>query len=486
MRKRAVAYVRVSTASSAQLHSYEFQEHYWQTRFENDKESKLIGIYADKGISGSSINKRTQFLKMMEDARQHKFDEIHTKSVSRFARNTVELLEAVRELRDLGIEVIFEKEQIHTLQSTSEIFLTIAATVAENDLDVDSERMKWSIRRRYENGWINIGSGMYGYRLTKENELIPVPEEAEIVRRIYDMYIGGAGGEIIARTLNKEGIKAPAAEKWSSHAVLRIISNEKYMGDAIMGKTVSTLGVQQDNSDGQYGPRYYMEDSHEGIVSKEIWNEAQEVKKSRTSKKKVGKNLPVYAMTGMIECGLCHMHYQHKVNNSGKKWQNEIWVCSTQLRQGVGKCACTRIKDDVLKEKFVEAYNEFVVTRPQGETVAALKDIVNELVKRERELGELLMHRLISELAFRTEQQSLRSQIAEIKEKISDQENKAIRPSDFVKIKEYSDEKLTKFIRKITITPNVVTFEFYNGVKISRHYTNGQPGNKPGWNKKEE
>lgn len=156
-RKRAVAYVRVSTASSAQLHSYEFQEQYWRERFADDPDTELVAIYADKGISGSSVYKRPQFLIMMQDARDGKFDVIYTKSVSRFARNTVQVLEAVRELRDIGIEVVFEKEQIRTFQPTCELFMTIAATIAENEIQVDSERQKWSIRHRFENGWISIG-----------------------------------------------------------------------------------------------------------------------------------------------------------------------------------------------------------------------------------------------------------------------------------------------------------------------------------------
>ena len=256
-RKRAVAYVRVSTASKAQLHSYEFQEQYWQERFEDDPDAELVAIYADRGISGSSVYKRPQFLIMMQDAREGKFDVIYTKSVSRFSRNTVQLLEAVRELRDLGIEVIFEKEQISTLASTSELFLTIAATIAENDLQVDSERMKWSIRHRYENGWINIGSGMYGYTMTKDNNLEIVPEEAAVVRRIYDMYIGGKGCTTIANTLNAEGHRNWLGNPWRPNGVLDIIDNEKYMGDALMGKWVIIDGVQYENRDGQYGKRYY-------------------------------------------------------------------------------------------------------------------------------------------------------------------------------------------------------------------------------------
>ncbi len=181
-KKRVAAYVRVSSASKAQFHSYEFQEEYWRGKFDGDPDHELIAIYADRGISGCSMKKRPQFLAMMEDARAGRVDVIHTKSVSRFARNTVQLLEAVRELRDLGIEVVFEKEQISTLQPTSELFLTIAATIAENDLEVDSQRQKWSFQRRFENGWYSIGPAMYGYRMTGDNTLVIVPEEAGAVR----------------------------------------------------------------------------------------------------------------------------------------------------------------------------------------------------------------------------------------------------------------------------------------------------------------
>ena len=218
-RKRVVAYVRVSSASKAQLHSYEFQEQYWQSKFENDPENELLRIYADRGISGNSVYKRPEFMQMLQNARDGQFGVIHTKSVSRFARNTVELLEVVRELRDLGIEVIFEKEQISTMQPTSELFLTIAATIAENDLEVDSQRQKWSFQHRFENGWYSIGSGMYGYRMTGNNQLTIVPEQAEVVRWIYDMYISGYGCPAIAKTLNDAGIENRKGKPWRSNSI---------------------------------------------------------------------------------------------------------------------------------------------------------------------------------------------------------------------------------------------------------------------------
>lgn len=486
-KKRAVAYVRVSTASKAQLHSYEFQAEYWQTKFDNDPDVELVGIYADRGISGTSVYKRPQFMVMMQDARAGKFDVIYTKSVSRFARNTLQLLEAVRELRDIGVEVIFEKEQISTLQPTSELFMTIAATVAENDLKVDSERQRWSIQHRCENGWISIGSGMYGYTMDKENNMHIVPEEAAVVRRIFDMYVmGGATGNMIAQTLNREGILNSRGKKWKSNVVLELISNEKYMGDAMMGKTVRVDGVKRSNLDGQYGARYYTEGSHEGIVSREVYEKAQEIRQKRKNPKKVGNTRPVFPFGGMIKCGVCGGNFNHKINNSGKPWQSEVWVCGTQIRDGVGKCNCSRIKDSVLREKFLQAYNEFVTERPQGESVDSLQRQMEALQAEEVDLATLRLQRLIPEAAFRAEQRRIKDQLVTLRNAIADMKGKFVKDSDYTPIWEFDVEKVNKFISKVIVLNSTVTFEFYNGVRITKEYDNGPAGNQTGWKTKRE
>lgn len=483
-KKRVVAYVRVSSKSSAQIHSYDFQARYWQDKFADDPQSDLVGIYADRGISGSSIKKRTEFLRMMDDARSGKFDQIRTKSVSRFARNTVELLEAVRELRDLGIEVFFENEQISSLEPSSELYLTIAATVAENDLAVDSDRQHWSMQYRFENGWICIGSGMYGYRMAKNNQLEIVPEEAEIVRRIYDMYINGYGAQAIANVLNAEGIPNARGGIWRLNTLLNLIGNEKYMGDSIMGKVMQKQGVKYDNSDGQFGQRYYIESSHEPIVSKEVWNRAQEIREQRKNPKLVGQQNTVYPFTSLIECGKCHANFRHKINSSGKKWASEIWMCSTQYINGKAACDCTRIKDSVLKEKFVDAYNEFVTKRPQSRSIIAMQEIIEKLQKEEADLAVLTLKHLLPVSVQHSEQRRIRAKISELRQKISEQST--VSDSDYTTITEFSEEKLKKFIKKVIVSDGTVAFLFYNGVTIRKEYSNGQPGNKPGWRQRKE
>lgn len=482
---RAVAYIRVSTERDAQLHSYEFQEHYWQSAFEDDPNTDLIGIYADKGISGHSVQKRPKFLVMMQDAREHKFDKIYTKSVSRFARNTTQLLEAVRELRDLGIEVVFENENIHTFQPTSEIFLTIAATIAENDLEVDSARQRWSIQHRCENGWISVGSGLFGLKLTADNELEIVPEEAAVIRYIYESYVdGGIGSKKIADTLNAAGVQSRNGYPWDAKHIIGLLRNEKYKGDVIMGKSVRHFGEYHKNPNAEYAPRYYMEGTHEAIVDRDTWEAAQRILEERS--RNHCRTRIAHSFTGMIECGCCGKNYLHKVNNSQCKWQTDIWACRTYLRDGKKACGNSRIKDTVLKEKFISAYNEFIERRPQGDSMVALQEVLEDLRQQEQELAELMMQRLIPKAAYEEERKSVKMQITDISEKISERRAKRVPESEYEPITEFSEEKAKRFLSKVVVTMFTVTFVFYNGAKITRTYDNGQPGNKVGWNKKKE
>ncbi len=474
-KQRAVAYIRVSTESDMQLHSYEFQEQYWNRVFENDPNTELVGIYADRGISGHTIRKRPNFLVMMQDARDHKFDKIYTKSVSRFSRNTKELLETVRELRDIGIEVIFEKENVHTFQPGNELYLTIAATIAENDLDVDSQRMRWSVRHRYENGWLSVGHGLYGFRLTPDNNLELVPEEAEVIRYIYDAYVnGGLGCGRIADELNKRGVEKSNGYPWNAKHIAGLIRNEKYKGDVIMGKSGKYFGTYHSNRDGKYGPKYFMENTHEAIVSRELWDAAQRKMDDRT--KNYRKDKPVYPFTRMIECGCCGTNYVHKINCSKTTWETPIWLCRKQHKEGVSACRSSQIKDSVLKEKFVSAYNEFVEKRPQGDSIIAMTEVLDGLRCEERDLALLNIQHLLPAETYETERKRIQAQIAEITKKITDLRLKRVPESEHVRIAEFDENKIKRFLKKVIVSDYTVTFVFYNGAKIRRRYDNGQPG----------
>ena len=482
-KKRAVAYIRVSSKKAEQIHSFDFQESYWKNALENDDSVELTEIYADKGISGCSIYNRPQFMNMMQDAKAHKFDVIYTKSVSRFARNSVELLNAVRELRDENIEVVFETENIRTLEVTSDLYLTVAAAIAENDLKVDSERQIWSIQNRYQNGWISIGNGMLGYKMCEGNRLEIVPEEAEIVKTIFNQYLAGKGSVRIARMLNEQGKTTVHGNKWTEKSVIGILSNEKYCGDSIMGKQANVNGKREDNLNGEYRQKYYIPNSHEGIVSKETFQKAKEIRERRNTYCKDHMPAEKYPFTGMIECGQCHSTYHHKINNSGKKWMSEIWVCGGQHSGGLKRCDCTRIKDDVLKEKFVECYNEFIKTRPVGNLEQDKQEEIERIRDEMRELSRLALNGLISVSDYNKEKDALSNKLLELKIKKSKIRSSAMSESDFAIIDRFDKNKVNRFITKVIINKNMVTFVFYNGAKLSRPYTNGQAGNQKGWNK---
>lgn len=484
-RKRAVAYVRVSSGSDAQIHSFEFQSAYWHNELDSNPDVEMVGIYADKGISGRSMYKRPQFLTMMQDAREGKFDVIYTKSISRFGRNTVHLLESVRELRDLGIAVIFQNENINTLSNTSELFMTIAAALAESELEEDSKRQRWSYQDRFQNGWISIGTGMYGYRMVKDNQLEIVEDEAAVVREIYAMYLSGMGTIAISNVLNDRGLKTSRGNPWGTNSILEIISNEKYTGDSLMGKHVRVKGVHMDNTGGRYSKQYMVENTHEGIVSHEIFDKAQTERARRKNPKIVGVQHTQHDFTGLIECGVCGMRFNHKVNSSGLKWQNPIWACHNQLKHTKKACDNTRIKEDVLCDKFVEAYNRFVIERPCGHSVRAMEIRVKTLQDEERDLAGLALKHLIPDAAFRAEQKKLKAEIAALTERICEQTSKEVTEADYTVITEYDPEKVKKFVTKVIVLKGTVSFVFYNGVEITLEYSNGAPGNKPGWNAKE-
>lgn len=483
-RKRAVAYVRVSTKSDAQSNSFEFQERYWADTLANDDNVRFVGIYADHGISGRDVRRREHFNEMLEDARKGKFDVIYTKSVSRFSRNVTQLLESVRELRELNVEVIFENENIHTFQPSSEIYLTLAATIAENELKTDSDRMRWSIRDRFAKGYIAIGSKCYGYKLVADNQLEIVPEQAEVVRMIYDMYLSGMGICKIMRELRDRKIpNGQGTTEWTITAIRYILANEKYMGDSLSQKSVTIDAVSYKN-DGTLAKQYYIEDSHPAIVSKETYAKVQAEKKRRGNPKLTGFKVPEYDFTHMIVCGDCGKTYRHKIRSAGTKYKSSIWKCSTACDLGADACSTKPIKDSVLKEKFVEAYNEFVTSYGINSGTTEYRDRLQELLLEEQELRRLEANHLISVKDYNRELADLMAKINATRKIIDDNTSKDVTKRDFKTIDKFDNEKLHKFIRKVIMYKYIVTFEFYNGVQISKAYDNGKAGNQVGWKDK--
>ncbi|MBQ6979549.1 MAG: recombinase family protein [Clostridia bacterium] len=479
-KKRAVVYVRVSTKSDAQTHSFAYQKEYWQNELGQHPDIELVGIYADKGISGKSMLKRPNFMTMLRDGEKKKFDTIYTKSVSRFARNTEELLSVVRKLRDQGINVFFEREQIDTFNPQAELYLIIAAAVAENDLKVYSNNQKWVYRSRYRNGWIFAGSKILGYKMDKEtNTLIVEPSQAETVKRIFELYKQGLGFYPISKLLMEEGrLNAKGKPTWDRRSVRYILTNEKYKGCVLLQKTATVNGERVQNNG--YETQYFIENAHEAIIPPDEFDKIQEEIKQRTGKRNEDKQ-SIYPFTGKIICGECGKNFVHKFNNIGKPYQSEIWICHRQNLEGKKQCGNGRIKDTVLKDKFIECFNQFVKGRLASEEIYTLQEQHQALKKKESELTALKINHLIRIEDYNKEVKTVRENMDELYKKINEMEMQGVSQKDYKPITEFDEEKVDKFIDKVVVKGKTITFIFMNGAKISRKFDNGHAGNSKGW-----
>lgn len=483
--KVAVAYIRVSTKSEAQLHSFEHQVDYWRDAILASPDYKFGGIYADEGISGKSLLKRPQLKQLIVDGQAHKFDIVFCKSVSRFGRNTIELLENVRLLRDCGIRVFFEKEDIDTFNPSAEIMLTLAASIAENDLQIYSDNMRWSLLYRHSNGWVSVGCGILGYRMNTEiNTLEIIPEEAETVKRIFELYLNERlSPRRIGEVLEREGRKNKYGKvKWVRGTIEYMLRNEKYKGCNLSQKTITMFNSTRLNKDEL--SKFYVENTHEAIIPPELFDKVQEELKNREITRSKGQARQHYSFTHKVVCGVCNHGYAHKVCNSGKRWQAGIWVCANQNLYGKAVCDNHRIKDSVLKEKFVECYNEFILHNRVSDETITIQNLLGELIEAERELKAMQINRMISPKAYREEYELLRKDIDSLSAKLADRAICGLKKSDFAIIKEFDEDKVNKFLDKVILNHGSVTFIFINGAQISTEYSNGQPGNKVGWHEK--
>lgn len=283
---RVCAYARVSTAMEAQNSSIEVQVSTYEERIRSNPDWEFAGIYADHGASGTQASKRTEFMRMINDCRAGKIDRILTKSISRFARNTLDCIQYVRELSSLGVTVLFEKENIDTGSAYSEMLLTVMAAFAQEESRSISANVTWGIRKRYSSGqdkWTNI----YGYMKDQDRTYIIVEDEAKVIRRIFDLYEHGTSNDRIAEILNEEGIKAPnRAKKWQQSFIYSILINEKYAGDILLQKVYTDDPLKHSTvvNDGEKIPMFFIKDHHTPIIAHEQFDRVQKMLKwkSRT------------------------------------------------------------------------------------------------------------------------------------------------------------------------------------------------------------
>ena len=328
-RKRVAAYARVSSPKDAMLHSLAAQIDYYRQMILGNPAWEFAGVYADEGRTGTKEN-REQFQALLEKCRSGCVDMVITKSISRLARNTVTLLETVRELKSYGVDVFFEEQNIHTLSTDGEVLLTLLASFAQAESLEVSENCKWRIRNKFKEGRASTCT-MLGYRLVK-GEVTPVPEEAATVRRIFDLYLGGYGLTKIANILNAEGLRTMRGYRWYPSTVSRILDNVKYCGDLPLQDYFSSdhINKVKCRNTGEL-PHYLVEDDHEAIVDKPRYQLASAERERRAVN--AGRRSPTSALTGKVRCPYCGKNYRRKTTTGGVKW-----CCSTFNTQGKEVC----------------------------------------------------------------------------------------------------------------------------------------------------
>jgi len=349
--KRVAAYARVSSGKDAMLHSLSAQISYYSDYIQRHGEWEYVGVYADEAFTGTK-DARPEFQRLINDCRNGKIDMVITKSIARFARNTVTMLEIVRELKLLGIDVYFEKENIHSLSGDGELMLTILASYAQEESRSVSENCKWRIRKRFAQGELVSLRFMFGYRIEKGKVEVD-PEMADIVRMIFEDYIGGMGGSLIAKKLREMGVPALRGGAWNAERVVAIIKNEKYTGNALLQKKyVSDHLTKREVWNKGRLPQYYAEDTHPAIIDMETFEMAQEIMERRRNrfgnKKDVTPNK--YPFSGKIVCEGCGKNYKRKIA-AGKPY----WQCSTFLQDGKDYCHAKQIPEDILHAVTAEA-----------------------------------------------------------------------------------------------------------------------------------
>lgn len=361
LKKRLVtAYARVSTDSRDQLNSYEAQVGYYTELIQSNPQYEFVGMYSDEGITGVNADRREGFQRMVRDGLAGKFDLILIKSISRLGRNTVLVLSAIRQLKEKGVEIYFENENISTLECTSEVLLTIFCSLAQEESRRISENVKWGLQRRMESGKVSVPySRFLGYD-KGENGVLKINEaQAKVVRQIYRNILGGMTIRMIADDLTKRGIPTPGGStKWSVSTVRSILSNEKYKGDAIMGKTFTPdfLTKKQRENKGE-SFRYEFQEIHPAIIPRELF---ELVQAEMARRKGAGQGQSgVGAFSSRLVCGCCGRFYGPKVWNSNNKYRRTVWQCNAKYKNAE-RCDTPHFTEEQLRGGFVEAFNSIL------------------------------------------------------------------------------------------------------------------------------
>ena len=504
---KVAAYARVSTDEAEQLNSYKTQCDYYTTYIQGKPEWEFVGLYADEGITGTSAKRRKEFQRLIRDAMDGKIDLILVKSVSRFARNTVDSLQTVRKLRDKGVKIYFEKENIDSLDAKCDMILSIYSSLAEEESRSISTNIRWAHQKKVERGEVVLNfNNIYGYQQDENKNVTIKIQEAEVVREIYHKYLIGYSIRRIIRELKENEIKSPlGSSKWSSSTIKGILENEKYIGDVILQKTYKRdfLTQRRVRNTGQ-APQKYVENNHPAIVDRLTWNAVQaeiERRNSLRSTEATGKGRydMRYAFSGVIECGECNSNFRRHNYTNGNKIER-TWACKEHLK---GNKYCTQeiLKEELLEELFVNTLNRLLLNRDKvlKKVEASVKEAMLEVGtdnKQQIEKVDLMIEKLQADMLelnkrrgkrevdaeqYNTESREIMEQLDELfkqrDELIAEQSDGALSKSqykmltDFLKNEqkqtEFDKDVFTKLVDKVIVhSREEITFVFKDGTEI--------------------
>lgn len=364
---RVAAYCRVSTKQEEQLNSYEVQKSHYEERIRNEPKWTLVGIYADKGITGTSTKHRDEFNKLIRQCKKGKVDMIITKSISRFARNTLDCIKITRMLREINVDVYFEEQNLHSIDASSELYITIYGSLAQSESENISANVMWGKERSAKAGKVPFQYKHFlGYRKGENGYPEIIPEEAEIIKMIYDQFLAGDSFIEICRSLEEQGIPSPGGKAtWQRSTIQSILSNEKYKGDAIINKTYieNCINKRVKVNNGER-IKYYVENNHPAIIDAGTFGRVQEELARRSGKKKVkqigtkteqGKYSSKYALTELLVCGECGTPYR-RCTWTARGQKKIVWRCINRLDYGTKYCHHSpSIEESVLQEAIMKA-----------------------------------------------------------------------------------------------------------------------------------
>ena len=408
-KRRTAGYARVSTDSEEQYTSYEAQVDYYTSYIKSRDDWEFVEVYTDEGITGTNTKHREGFKRMIADALAGRIDLIVTKSVSRFARNTVDSLTTVRQLKEKGVEIYFEKENIWTLDSKGELLITIMSSLAQEESRSISENCTWGQRKRFADGKVTVPFNRFlGYDRGEDGNLVINPEQADTIKRIYSMFLQGMTPFGIASKMTADGVLSPGGKKrWNAGSVRSILSNEKYRGDALLQKsyTVDFLTKKKKVNEGEI-PQYYVENNHPAIIAPDVFDMVQQELARR--EKSRGRHSGVHLFSGRIKCGQCGNWYGSKVWHSTDKYRRTIWQCNHKFDNNE-KCSTPHLTGEQIQELFLSALrkllddkDEILATFQDARDVAFnLSGLMTEKENLQNELLVVseLMHQCINENA---------------------------------------------------------------------------------------